>query len=66
MMPPRAAVRWSLTGCHDGWGMLGRPTGAPVHVMGITHAEFGPWGLRREFTIFDETAVWKQIVLAAG
>ncbi len=51
MMPPRAAVRWSLTGCHDGWGMLGRPTGAPVHVMGITHAEFGPWGLRREFTI---------------
>jgi len=66
MMPPRAAVRWSLTGSHDGRGMLGRPTGAPVHVMGITQAEFGPWGMRREFTIFDETAVWKQIVLAAG
>ena len=66
MMPPRAAVRWSLTGLHDGWGALGRPSGAPVHVMGITHAEFGPWGLRREYTLFDETAVWKQIVLATG
>jgi hypothetical protein len=66
MMPPRAAVRWSLTGSHDGWGMLGRPTGAPVHIMGVTHTEFGPWGLRREFTIFDETAVWKQIVLSTG
>ncbi|MEM7345512.1 MAG: nuclear transport factor 2 family protein, partial [Chloroflexota bacterium] len=66
LMPPRAAVRWSLTGNHDGWGSLGRPTGASIHVMGMTHAEFGPRGLRREFTIFDETAVWKQIVLATG
>jgi len=66
MMPPRAAVRWSLTGRHDGWGTLGRPTAAQVHVMGVTHAEFGPWGLRREFTLFDETAVWKQILLATG
>jgi len=66
MMSPRAAVRWSLTGSHDGWGTLGRPTGASVHVMGVTHVEFGSWGLRREFTIIDETAVWKQILLATG
>lgn len=66
MMPPRAAVRWSLTGRHDGWGAFGAPTGAPVHVMGISHAEFGPWGLRREFTLYDETAIWKQILLATG
>ncbi|WP_085790780.1 nuclear transport factor 2 family protein [Roseivivax jejudonensis] len=66
MMPPRAAVRWSLTGRHDGWGAFGRPTGAEVHVMGISHAEFGPWGLRREFTLYDETAIWKQILLATG
>ena len=65
-MPPRAAVRWSLDGTHDGWGAFGRPTGAPVHVMGITHAEFGPRGLRREWTLIDETAVWKQILLATG
>ena len=72
LMPPRAAVRWSLTGRHSGWGAFGTPSGAPVHVMGITHAEFGPFGpagapaLRREYTLFDETAIWKQIVLHKG
>lgn len=66
MMPPRAAIRWSLQGKHDGWGRFGTPTGADVYVMGICHAEFGPWGLRREFAIFDETAIWKQILLQTG
>lgn len=66
MMPPRSAIRWSLHGRHDGWGMFGKPTGATVHVMGISHAEFGPRGLRREYVVFDETAVWKQIVLQIG
>ena len=66
MLPPRAAVRWSLDGRHDGWGGFGPPTGAPVHVMGISHAEFGPWGLRREFALIDEIAVWKQILLHQG
>lgn len=70
-MPPRAALRWSLTGTHDGWGSFGAPTGAPVHVMGITHAEFGAvvggeTKLRREWTLFDETAIWKQILLHTG
>jgi hypothetical protein len=64
--PHRAAIRWSLEGKHDGFGAFGRPTGALVHVMGITHAEFGPWGLRREFTLFDEIAIWKQIHLHTG
>ena len=62
MLPPRAAVRWSLNGAHDGWGPYGTPTGKPVHIMGISHAEFGPWGLRREFTLYDETAIWMQIL----
>jgi predicted ester cyclase len=66
LMPPRAAVRWSLTGTHSGWGAFGTPTRAPVHVLGITHAEWGPWGLRREYTLFDETAIWKQILLHTG
>ncbi len=70
-MAPRAAIRWSLTGTHDGWGSFGAPTGAPVHVMGMTHAEFGRLGsgpvlLRREWTLFDETAVWKQILMHTG
>lgn len=66
MMPPRAAIRWSLEGKHDGWGTFGEPTGANVYVMGASHAEFGPWGLRREYTLFDETAIWKQIALKTG
>ena len=66
MMPPRAAVRWSLQGKHSGWGTFGTPTNAEVYILGISHAEFGPWGLRREYTLIDETAVWKQILLATG
>lgn len=65
-MPPRAAIRWSLTGKHDGWGAFGAPTGAEVHVMGISHAEFGPRGLRREWTLYDETAIWMQILAHQG
>ena len=71
MLSPRAAIRWSLDGTHDGWGTFGRPTGARVHVMGMCHAEFGPYGpdgvgLRREFALYDEIAIWKQILMAAG
>ena len=65
-MPPRAALRWSLWGKHDGFGAFGEPSGAEVYVMGISHAEFGPWGLRREWVLFDETAIWKQILMHSG
>lgn len=71
MLSPRAALRWSLDGTHDGWGSFGRPTGGRVHVMGISHAEYGPYGpdgvgLRREHALFDEIAIWKQILLHTG
>ena len=66
LMPPRAALRWSLNGKHDGWGAFGAPTGTAVHIMGVAHAEFGPWGLRREYVLFDEIAIWKQIILKTG
>jgi predicted ester cyclase len=64
--PDRAAIRWSLDGIHDGHGAFGPPTGAPVHVMGFTHAEFGPFGLKREWSVWDEVAIWKQIHLHTG
>lgn len=66
MLSPRAAIRWSLDGTHDGWGSFGRPTGKRVHVMGMSHAEFGPWGLRREWALYDEIAIWKQILMQTG
>lgn len=37
MMPPRAAIRWSLHGKHDGWGRFGTPTNTEVYIMGICH-----------------------------
>lgn len=66
LMPRRAAVRWSLEGKHDGWGRFGKPSHAHVYIMGITHAEFGTWGLRREYTLFDELMIYKQILLKEG
>jgi hypothetical protein len=65
-LAPRAAIRWGLHGVHDGWGSFGAPSGAEVYVMGICHAEFGPRGLRREYVLFDETAIWKQILMKTG
>lgn len=71
LMPPRAALRWTLHGKHSGWGSFGVPTGAEVFVLGASHAEFGALisgqpKLRREWALFDETAIWKQILLHTG
>ncbi|MCY4035215.1 MAG: ester cyclase [Hyphomicrobiales bacterium] len=71
MMPPRAALRWSLQGRHDGLGCFGKPTGADVYIMGMCHAEFGALvadepKIRREFALYDEVAIWKQILMQVG
>lgn len=71
LLPPRAALRWSLDGTHDGWGSFGKPTGAPVHIMGMCHAEYGPFGeqgisIRKECALYDEIAIWKQILMHTG
>ena len=72
LLSPRAAIRWSLHGLHSGWGRYGTPTGAEVYIMGLCHAEYGPYGeggesaVRREYALIDETAIWKQILLATG
>ncbi|TBR41403.1 nuclear transport factor 2 family protein [Marinomonas agarivorans] len=65
-MANRAAIRWSLEGKHEGWGRYGRPTDAQVYIMGISHVEFGPRGINREFVVMDDTAIWKQILLHTG
>ncbi|MEC3859937.1 nuclear transport factor 2 family protein [Mesobacterium sp. TK19101] len=61
LMPPRASVRWRLVGRHDGWGPFGAPSGAEVTLDGISMVEFGPEGIRREWTVYDEAAIWAQI-----
>ena len=62
LLPPRSAIRWSLNGRHEGWGRYGAASGAKIHIMGVSHVEFGPNGVRREITLFDDIAVWKQIL----
>ncbi|MBN9886178.1 ester cyclase [Salipiger abyssi] len=66
LSPPRAAIRWALTGTHDGHGVFGSPSGAEVTVLGMTQAEFGPDGLRREWTLYDAPGVLAQILRARG
>ena len=64
--PPRAAVRWSLSGRHSGSGRFGSPSGAIVYLLGISQAEFGPYGINREWVLFDEVAIWQQILMQTG
>jgi hypothetical protein len=39
--------------------------------MGMAHVEFGPFGaeggtIRREYALYDEIAIWKQILMQTG
>jgi predicted ester cyclase len=64
--PLRVAARWSLSGTHTGWGAFGPPTGVPVHVMAISHAEIRDGRIVAEWTVTDEVAIWKQILDRSG
>ena len=61
-LPQRAAVMWVLNGFHCGSGLFGAPTGRPAQILGMSQAEFGPRGIRAEYSLFDELAVWSQLV----
>lgn len=60
--PVRLALRWSLTGTHMGWGRFGQPTGAPVYILGMTHAFMTQGKIKMEWILTDEVAIWKQIM----
>lgn len=58
----RAATRWTLQGTHEGPGIYGEPTGKRIHLLGITHHEIKDGKFVREWTVFDEFALLKQLV----
>jgi len=58
---PRVALRWSLRGTHAGFGHFGEPTGAPVYVMGLSHAQIVQGRIQQEWMVTDEVVIWKQI-----
>ncbi len=60
--PVRIALRWSLDGDHTGFGHFGEPTGAPVHVMGMSHLYLTDGKVHGEWLLVDEASVWKQIL----
>jgi predicted ester cyclase len=60
--PLRLAMRWSLAGTHAGFGHFGEPTGAPVYVMGFSHAFMVNDRVTHEWIVTDEVAIWKQIL----
>jgi predicted ester cyclase len=62
--PVRVSLRWSLDGTHRGWGRWGEPTGAPLHVMGLSHLHLTQGRITAEWVLIDEVSVWKQILAA--
>ena len=65
-MYKRQAIRWSLVGKHSGNGIFGQASNSEIYIMGINHAEIGPRGIKNEWVLFDETAIWKQILIKTG
>lgn len=60
--PLRIALRWSLDATHSGYGRFGPPSGAPVHVMGMSHLDMSEGQVRQEWLVTDEVSIWKQIL----
>ncbi len=61
----RVALRWSVRGTHAGFGHFGPPTGAPVYIMGLSHAEIVDGRVQKEWMVTDEVVIWKQILAHA-
>jgi predicted ester cyclase len=55
-------MRWRVRADHAGPGRYGPPTGRPVEVMGISHAEFEAGRIVREWHLIDDVATWMQVL----
>lgn len=64
--PIRLALRWSVQATHSGWGHFGAPSGAPIYIMGLTHAHMIKGKVTMEWITIDEVAIWKQILAHSG
>lgn len=60
--PVRVALRWSLRGTHAGYGRFGEPSGAPIYIMGLSHAFIVDGRVTQEWIVTDEVVIWKQIL----
>ena len=61
---PRASIRWFLEGMHSkDSDDFGKKTDSKLFIMGINHVELNEDGIIREWVLFDEVAIWKQILM---
>jgi len=61
---PRASIRWFLEGFHSNDSEdYGKKTNSKLFIMGINHVELNQDGIIREWVLFDEVAIWKQILM---
>ena len=61
---PRASIRWFLEGIHSNDSDdYGKKTNSKLFIMGINHVELNKDSIIREWVLFDEVAIWKQILM---
>ena len=64
---PRASIRWFLEGVHSKDSEdYGKKTNSKLFFMGINHVELNDDGIIREWVLFDEVAIWKQILMSGN
>ena len=62
---PRSSIRWFLEGVHSKYSEnYGKKTNSKLFFMGINHVELNDDGVIREWVLFDEVAIWKQILMS--
>jgi len=57
----RVAARWTFQGTHRGPGRYGPPSGRRVRILGISHLEVRGGRIEREYMVWNEFALLKQI-----
>lgn len=57
------AVRWRISGMHEGIGFFGQPSGKPVEIFGINHLKIKNRKIVEEWVTFDGLDVLRQIYL---
>ena len=57
----RVASRWTLRANHEGPGPYGPVSGRPIRLLGMTHSWLRGGKVVREWTVFDEYALLRQL-----
>jgi len=55
------AVRWRLSGTHDGPALYGPPSGREIYILAVTHWRLVEGKIVDEVTVFDEIALLRQM-----